>query len=66
MGDDRFEGHQALPHPDEPVEHLGNLDRAKRSSAVSGSEAITASDSERPDTYGNGCPGPTASGVRIG
>ena len=44
----------------------GTFTRANRSSPVSGSEAITPSESERPDTYGNDCPGPTANGVRIG
>ena len=42
------------------------LTRANRSSAVSGSEAITPSDSDSPETYGKDCPGLTASGVRIG
>ncbi len=44
----------------------GTLTRANRSSPVSGSEAITPSESDRPETYGKGCPGPTASGVRMG
>ena len=44
----------------------GIFTRAKRSSPVSGSAAKTASDSDRPEMYGNGWPGPTASGVSTG
>ena len=35
----------------------GTFTRAKRSSPVSGSRARTPSESERPEMYGNGCPG---------
>ena len=44
----------------------GILTRAKRASPTSGSSAKIARESESPEMYGNGCPGPTASGVRIG
>ena len=44
----------------------GTLTRANRSSPVSGSRTVTPSESESPEMYGNGCPGPTASGVRTG
>ena len=44
----------------------GTLTRAKRSSSFSGSSAMTPRESESPETYGNGWPGPTASGVRMG
>ena len=44
----------------------GTFTRAKRSSPVSGSTASTASESESPEMYGNGWPGPTASGVSTG
>ena len=44
----------------------GTFTRAKRSSPVSGSTASTPSESESPEMYGNGWPGPTASGVSTG
>ena len=66
MRDDRLERDEALPDRDEAVEAFGTFTRAKRSSPVSGSAASTPSDSERPEMYGNDCPGPTASGVRTG
>jgi hypothetical protein len=45
----------------------GTLTRAKCSStALSGSRSSTASDSDRLEMYGNGCPGSTASGVSTG
>ena len=44
----------------------GTLTRANRSSPVSPSRASTPRESERPEMYGNGCPGPTPSGVRTG
>ena len=44
----------------------GTLTRAKRSSPVSGSRTKTPRLSERPEMYGNGWPGPTASGVSTG
>ncbi len=45
---------------------FGTFTRAKWSSPVSGSRTSTASESERLEMYGNGCPGSTASGVRTG
>ena len=44
----------------------GTLTRAKRSSPDTGSRAMNPRLSERPEMYGNGCPGPTASGVSTG
>ena len=44
----------------------GTFTRAKRSSPFSGSRTSTARLCERPEMYGNGCPGPTASGVSTG
>ncbi len=44
----------------------GTLTRAKRSSPESGSRTVTPSESDSPEMYGNGWPGPTASGVRTG
>ena len=44
----------------------GTLTRAKRSSPESGSRTSTPRLSDRPEMYGNGCPGPTASGVSTG
>ena len=44
----------------------GTFTRAKRSSPDSGSRTITPSLSDRPEMYGNGWPGPTASGVSTG
>ena len=44
----------------------GTLTRAKRSSPESGSRTVTPRLSERPEMYGNGWPGPTASGVSTG
>ena len=44
----------------------GTFTRAKRSSPVSTSRTMTPSESERPEMYGNGWPGPTASGVSTG
>ena len=59
-------GTRRLPTGTNRSSTSGTLTRANRSSPVSGSTAITPSESESPDTYGNGWPGPTASGVRIG
>jgi hypothetical protein len=44
----------------------GTFTRAKRSSPVSGSRTRTARLLDSPEMYGNGCPGPTASGVSTG
>ena len=44
----------------------GTFTRARRRWPVSGSRSITPSESERFEMYGNGRPGPTASGVRTG
>ena len=44
----------------------GTLMRAKRSSPESGSRTNSPSDRESPEMYGNGWPGPTASGVSTG
>ena len=44
----------------------GTLTRASRSSPESGSRAKTARLSESAEMYGNGWPGPTASGVSTG
>ena len=44
----------------------GTLMRANRSSPVSGSRTKSARLTERPEMYGNGWPGPTASGVSTG
>ena len=44
----------------------GTFTRAKRSSPDSGSRTVTPRLSDRPEMYGNGWPGPTASGVRTG
>ena len=44
----------------------GTFTRANRSSWLSGSTARTPSELERPEMYGNGWPGPTASGVSTG
>ncbi|CAB4705637.1 unannotated protein [freshwater metagenome] len=44
----------------------GTLTRAKNSSPVTAFFTMTARLSERPDMYGNGCEGSTASGVSTG
>ena len=44
----------------------GIFTRANRSSPSSASTAKIASESESPEMYGNGWPGPTASGVSTG
>ena len=44
----------------------GTLTRAKRVSPVEGSRTVTPTDRDRFEMYGNGCPGPTASGVSTG
>ena len=59
-------GTSRLPTETKRSKPSGTLTRAKRSSPDSGSAASTPSESERPEMYGNGCPGPTASGVRTG
>ena len=59
-------GTRRLPTGTNRLRPSGTLTRAKRSSPLSGSDAITPSESDRPETYGNGWPGPTARGVRIG
>ena len=45
---------------------FGTFTRAKCSAPVCGSRTRTASDSDRFEMYGNGCPGSTASGVSTG
>ena len=45
---------------------LGTLTRANRSVRPSGSRTVTARFSDRPEMYGNGCAGSTASGVSTG
>ena len=59
-------GTRRLPTGTNRSSTSGTLTRANRSSPVSGSTAITPSESESPETYGNVWPDPTASGVRIG
>ena len=44
----------------------GTFTRAKRSSPDAGSRANTARLTDNAEMYGNGCPGPTASGVSTG
>ena len=44
----------------------GTFTRAERSSPLSESRTRTARLCESPEMYGNGCPGPTASGVSTG
>ena len=45
---------------------VGTFTRAKARWSVTGSRTSTASDSDRLEMYGNGRPGPTASGVSAG
>ena len=68
MGDDLLERdvQAAAAELEEAREALGDLHASEALLAVSGSSAKIASESERPEMYGNGCPGPTASGVSTG
>ena len=67
----RIASSSGTKQPREPIgrkrgSSSGTLTRAKRSSAVSGSRTKTPRLSDRPEMYGNGWPGPTASGVSTG
>ena len=64
---DRQEIVPAAAYPNEPVEDIGTLTRAKRSALVSGSRTMIAIDRPlSPEMCGKGCAGSTASGVRTG
>ena len=67
MRDHGLERHESCPSGRSGVEALGHLDPAKRLLVGLGVERDHAEGEREPRrAYGNGWPGPTASGVRIG
>ena len=63
---ERARSDSARPNGTQRGRLLGTLTRAKCSAPLTGSRISTASESDRLEMYGNGCPGSTASGVSTG